>query len=193
MMSLGAGGDMRGKKVSKDEILKELGNPRGWGALHRKSEFEMRLWRGEKELRLSGIIGHPGHKGYLKFLYEQLKTPFGSNTGLVSEKENERIAESERVQIRKEIEKHLKQLREYLQSPEKVREYVGDLERALVVNGVSMKLLGPEGEYDEVEKSFEELRVAVENNRKMYRLERGHLIRAIGYWKKRLKDFSKPQ
>ncbi len=186
-------GDMRGKRVSKDEILNELGHPGTWGAERRKMEFQKRLRRGEKKLPLSGIIGYPGHKGYLKFLYEQLKAPFGSNAGLVSKAESKKIAEKERKLIRIEIDEILKQFKKYWQLAEKIREYVVDLERALEMNKLSIDCLGPEGVYDEVEKSDEELRLSIDEKRKRVRFEREQIIKAISFWKRRLNSLSKPQ
>lgn len=114
-----------GEPVSKEEVLKDLGHPASWSALSRKLEFKHRLKPGQTELDLGGIKGVPGNKGYLEFLEKEFQNPLGSNTGLVSDKENVQILADNRAAIQLEIDKYRMLLEKYEQDPREIARYVG--------------------------------------------------------------------
>jgi len=114
--------DFKGKPVSKEEVLKELGDPAGWGKNEREVERERRGL--DKRPTISGIKGYPGVEGYLDYLRESLGAPLGSNTGLVSDGKNAHIQEQEQMAIKEEIEKYDKILSELERSPEVVEQYL---------------------------------------------------------------------
>lgn len=123
--------DLEGEPVSKEEILKELGDPAEWGKLHRKLEFEKRLRYGQKELDIKGIKGVPGTQGYLDFLKKELKHPIGTGTGLVSKEKNSHIEEQEKEAIKDEIKKYTKLLKELEKSPKEIERYLRKLKEKL--------------------------------------------------------------
>lgn len=124
-------GDWKGKPVSGEDILKELGDPAEWGKQHRQIEFEMRLRFGRKELDIVGIKGMPGSDGYLDFLNKELKHPIGSETGLVSAGKNFHIEEQEKEAIKDEIKKYSELLDGLEKSRSAVVEYLDELKKRL--------------------------------------------------------------
>jgi len=125
--------DFRGKLVSKEEVLRELGDPAGWGKMHRKLEFEKHLVFGQKELNLCGIKGLPGSLtcGYLEFLEKEFEHPIGSETGLVSAGKNFHIEEQEKEAIKDEIRKYTDLLGKLEKNPKEVSDYLDRMKQAL--------------------------------------------------------------
>lgn len=108
-----------GKPVSKEEVLRELGDPATWASDERKIKFENHGL--DKRINIKGL------KGYLEYLKESEMAPLGSGTGLVSKEKNTHILEQQQQAVRDEIAKWTKVLEDLEKSPEAVEEYIAQL------------------------------------------------------------------
>lgn len=97
---------MHGVLVSKEEVLRALGDPLDWARGERKIEFERRLRPGEQEPDIAGI------NSYLAYLHKSLTQPLGVDTGLVSEERNQEIWQIAVKEIKDEIYKYEQLLRQ---------------------------------------------------------------------------------
>lgn len=123
--------------VSKEEVLRELGNPAEWFALSRSVQFKSHLCRGQSDLDITGISGRQTEdsKGYLGWLKAELAYPIGSNTGLVSDGESAKIAAASRATIAAEIEKYEARLEVLERDPDAVHGHIAALESWLAFLG----------------------------------------------------------
>jgi len=119
-----------GVRVSREEVLRELGDPAGWGEETRKLEFASRLKRGAKDLDIGGIRGY-AQKGYLAYLEESLASPLGSNTGLITAEASNLIAQKNREETLAEIGKYRARLAELEGVPTEIATYIQDMSRWL--------------------------------------------------------------
>ena len=90
--------------------------------------------------------------GYLDYLRKSLQNPAGSDTGLVSEEENQMIRGTATEEIRLEIEKYEKILRELLESRTEIERYIFSLRRWIPILKMGV-------EDDPNEQPIEELKI----------------------------------
>jgi hypothetical protein len=115
---------MHGTPVSKEEVLADLGHPRGWLANSMKVEFRNRLCRGEADLDIAGIRGYGRMTGYLDHLRKEFEHPLGTGTGLIPPEDDARVLADAKTVLAAEIAKYEARLAELERSPADVARYV---------------------------------------------------------------------
>ena len=175
---------MTGVRVSNEEVIAELGRPSAqWERNSRRLDFSKRLVPGQTDLSISGIKGYGvTNKGYLGYLEHSLLGPLGANTGLVSEEENEQIREEANAETRTELEKYRLRLVELEQSPEAVRDYIGDMQRWL-------KFIRSMDPRNPAEEPIEELQELTEKSNRERELDIEALEKDINAYTQRLENF----
>ena len=137
---------MRGKLVSKEEVLEALGHPSEWWPLHKRLEFEKRLIKGRQNLDIGGLRGYGSLEGYIAFLEGAIEHPHGVGTGLVSEEEDARIRAAIIEDATRDLEKYRARLAELEKSPEEVALYVERMKSWLETCLMMARWINPEDE-----------------------------------------------
>lgn len=172
---------MWGEPVSKEEVLKELGDPAGWFANAKKVEFRHRLRKGQDDLDISGIRGYGRIGGYLDFLRKESVHPLGTGTGLVSPEKDAEILRAAQAEISEEIRKYEARLVELERSPQAVSDYIASMKWWLSYL-VRLGALDPELE------PFDELKESARQENENRESEMARLQADIARYEKLLQD-----